>query len=518
MPPHCQPDTGPLAPDPVRARRSRRRVAGASIAGLAAAALLLAPASGAAPKAKAAFNLDATLYSFKTLPTYTPATSRLVTKKSTAFDGKIFLAAKRNVPNWQVGPMILNDDAKLVWYKPIDAEMVTDVRPQTYKGKPVITWWQGRNFRGYGEGQGEIYDANYQHVATVKAGKGREMDLHEFHITPQGTALIIAYQKGKGDLSKAPGGGPKDGLIQNNYVQEVDIDTGKVLMEWNGAKDIPYSESFNTVPKDGTIPYDWMHMNSVNITEDGNLVVSARATHTYYKINRKTGKLIWKMGGKNSDFKMGKGAGTFFQHDVHQLSPNFWSAYDNAADAVPAAGAKPIVSRGVILKVDEKKKTVTLKKAFKYPKPLLGVSQGNMQTLPGAHEFIGWGGDKQFMTEFDSKGRVVWNAKLNSALTDTYRAYKAKWHATPTSKPLVDAQAAAGKVTVSMSWNGATEVAKWRIVGGTSAEDLGEVGNVTWNDLESSGTFSTTATKFKVEALDAKGKVLGTSDVVDAHA
>lgn len=511
--PHCQPDARPN-PDIAQPRRARRRARtlGVSAAGLAAAALILAPAAGA-------FNFDDTLGSYKTLPGSFPEQVKLVTKKSTAFKGNIFLGSKRNVPGWQMGATILDDNAKVVWYKPLTGtDYIGDVRPQTYLGKPVVGWWQGTNFRGYGEGQGEIYDTHYHHVATVKAGNGRAMDIHEFNITPQGTALIIAYQKGTGDLTNAPGGGPANGLIQNNYVQEVDIKTGKVLMEWNGAKDVPYSESFNTVPKDTTIPYDWMHLNSVNLTTDGQIVVSSRATHTYYKINRKTGKLIWKLGGKNTDFKMGKNAQTLFQHDVHQLSASFWSAFDNAADAVPVAGAAPKHSRGVILKVDQKKMTVTLKKEFVHPKKLLGVSQGNMQTLPGAHEFVGWGGDRQYMTEFDAKGRVVWDARLLSTATDTYRAYKSKWVGSPTDQPLVDAQSAAGTVTISVSWNGATEVAEWRVLGGSSADNLDPVGTLTWKDLETSGAFGTTATKFKVEALDAKGKVLGTSDVVDAHA
>lgn len=488
-----------------------RRIA-AAVAALVVAGLAVAPAAGA-------FNVDDTLYSFKTLPASTPEKTVLVTRKSTASAGKVFLTAKRNVPGWQMGPTILDENAKILWYKPMQdtGKFVLNTRPQTYHDRPVVTWWEGTARRGFGAGQGEIYDTNYQHVATVKAGNGYDMDLHEFTLTPQGTALILAYKAVPGDTTSAPGGGRKDGLVHENVMQEVDVETGKVLVQWVGSKDISFSESWNTVPKDPTIPYDYMHLNSVDLTKDGNIVISARATHAYYKINRKTGKLMWRMGGKKSDFKMTKGSRTAFQHDVHQLSPNFWSAYDNNADEEPAAGAPPKQSRGVILKVDEKRKTVQLRRQFVHPKKILAVSQGNMQTLAGGHAFIGWGGDRQNMTEFDSKGRVVWDARLLSTATDSYRAFKAPWVGTPTNKPLIDAAIAGNKVTVSMSWNGATEINKWRVLAGPADGQLTKLGEVAWKDLETAASFTTSQPMFQVEALGRDGSVLARSVVEAAH-
>jgi hypothetical protein len=308
-------------------------------------------------------------------------------------------------------------------------------------------------------------------------------------------------------------GGQKSGLVHDNFVQEVDIKTGKVLMEWDAGKDIKFTESYNTIPKDKTIPFDYMHMNSVNVTQDGNLIISARATHAYYKINRKTGKLMWRMGGKKSDFKMGAGSRTKFQHDVHQLSATYYSAYDNNGDD-PATGGE---SRGVILKVDEKKMTVSLKKAFKHPAPIVAVSQGNMQTLPNGHEFIGWGGDAQYMTEFDAAGKVVFDAKFLSPSVDSYRAYRGDWQGAPKDSPLVDVTKSGDRSTVRMSWNGATEIATWRVLAGPADGQLTEVGRVPWKDLETGATFSTGQPKYQVQALDGAGTVLGTSAVVDAH-
>ena len=66
---------------------------------------------------------------------------------------------------------------------------------QTYEGKPVLTWWEGRLFVGDGDGVGQIYDQNYGPVATVRTGNGYSYDLHEFTITPRNTALVLAYER-----------------------------------------------------------------------------------------------------------------------------------------------------------------------------------------------------------------------------------------------------------------------------------------------------------------------------------
>ena len=98
-----------------------------------------------------------------------------------------------------------------------------------------------------------------------------------------------------------------------------------------------------------------MHLNSVELDADGNLMVSARATHAYYRINRKTGKLMERMGGKKSDYKMGRGARTAFQHDVRRVNATQISVYDNNAEAPDAPSAKN-QTRGVILNVDERRR------------------------------------------------------------------------------------------------------------------------------------------------------------------
>jgi hypothetical protein len=42
------------------------------------------------------------------------------------------------------GPEIISNTGKVIWFHPLPAhELASDFRTQTYRGKPVLTWWQG---------------------------------------------------------------------------------------------------------------------------------------------------------------------------------------------------------------------------------------------------------------------------------------------------------------------------------------------------------------------------------------
>jgi len=89
-------------------------------------------------------------------------------------------------------------------------------------------------------------------------------------------------------------------------VQEIDLQTGAVRFEWHTITDITIDESFVDPPTDPTASiYDYVHANSIEVDGDGTLLVSARNTSTVYKIDRTTGAIVWRLGGKRSDFTMG---------------------------------------------------------------------------------------------------------------------------------------------------------------------------------------------------------------------
>jgi hypothetical protein len=476
-----------------RGRRSSTRVrfATAGVAAIAAAAALASPAGAS--------------QSYVSRPDIKPPTVEVTTPAQNTAPGFVFVAPKGG--DEQRGPMIYDNLGQLVFFQPVPAgTTVLDFKPQTYQGKPVLSWWQGQAKRGYGFGKAVIYDQSYHPVATVAAKNGYEMDFHEFTITPKGTALFDAYKIVRQDLSKVKGG-TKTSLTMKNVVQEVDIATGKLLLEWDMNEDIAPTESYEVVPKRAGFPYDYIHVNSVDEDTDGNLLISARATHTVYKIDRKTAKIIWRLGGKKSDFKMGKGTRTAWQHDAHRQADGTITTFDNNADE-PAPGKE---SRGVEVKVDESAMTATLVREWKNTPAQLSPSQGNMQVLPNGNVFIGWGGTATNQTEFSATGAKLFEASFTNRSVESYRA---PWTGRPTSAPKLVAKSSGNGIALRVSWNGATDVAAWRVLGGASAATLQLRATTARKGFETLLRDYSKDPFVAVEALDAQGAVLGRSAVL----
>ena len=133
-------------------------------------------------------------------------------------------------------------------------------------------------------------------------------------LTDRGTALLLSYDRVKRDLRFA--GGVRHGRVLDNVVQEVDLATGLVLFEWHSVGEVPLTDSLSRPA--GPRSWDYFHVNSVEEDTDGNLIISARNTCALYKLDRATGEILWQMGGKGGDFRMGKGTRFCFQHDARR--------------------------------------------------------------------------------------------------------------------------------------------------------------------------------------------------------
>jgi hypothetical protein len=167
--------------------------------------------------------------------------------------------------------MILDENGAVVWFKALSPQgtRASDFRVQQYEGKPVLTWWQdplvGNGQRNAGE---VIANSAYQQIAIVRAGNGYQPDLHEFQITPQGTALITIYNGIDCNLSAV--GGPKDGAVADTLMQEIDLKTGLVMFEWHSLDHVALADSYaSSVHASQTTPFDYFHINSTDIEQDG---------------------------------------------------------------------------------------------------------------------------------------------------------------------------------------------------------------------------------------------------------
>jgi len=416
--------------------------------------------------------------------------------------GYVFVAPKEG-RGYQVGPEIADDKGRPVWFHRVPY-VATDFRVQRYRGNPVLTWWQGIGLGGGQPGVGYIADRSYHVIATVHGGNGLDAGGHEFVLTPQGTALVTIYHGVPYDLSSL--GGPKNGTVLEGVVQEIDIATGRVISEWHSLDHVPLDESYAPVPPDE--PYDYFHINAVNLDNDGNLLISGRATWTVYKVDRQTGQILWRLGGKHSDFSFGQLARFVGQHDPLPAGENTIRLFDNETDGSH--------TRVIWVHLDTGTKAATLVKAIEHPLGLSVAAEGNAQGLDNGDTFVGWGSSDR-VSEFDPRGKLLFDATLPGG-NDTYRAYRFQWTGQPDTLPTATARHRGRKKTIAHAiWNGATGVVRWRILAGRSAAKLVPVRTVAWNGLDTTIKIGRAPKVVEILALDARGTVIAKSKPIRAR-
>jgi len=405
------------------------------------------------------------------------------------------------------GPMIIDRNGQLVWFQKLTPPVVAaNLRIQRYDGKRVLTWWQGPvTATAFGLGAGIIADTRYRTIKTVEAGNGYKMDIHEFTLTPEGDALFTIYVPIRIHVPGTPAGTTT--AMMDAIVQEVDIKTGLVVWEWHALGHIPLSESYAN--PENSASYDAYHINSVQSLDGGRRVVfSARDTSAVYKVDRGTGKILWRLGGKNSDFRLGPGARFWFQHDAQELPGNRVSVFDDEAGPPQKAPA----SRGLVLKLDPKRKTAKVLHQYHRAPDTSAQSEGSVQQLASGNVFVGFG-STEFFSEFSTSGKLLFDASLPNG-DGSYRVYRFPWSATPRTKPDVAVRANGAGVSVYASWNGATTVRRWQVLAGPSEGNLSPVTTVARTGFETRVNLDTTTLAYAVRALGADGKVLSTSPVV----
>lgn len=370
----------------------------------------------------------------------------------------------------QYGPMIVDRGGGLVWFRPLAPGLeVTNFTTAEYRREPVLVWWEGKVLpSGYGRGEAVLVDSSYREVARVRAAGGRSMDLHALSVTHAGTALFTCYpQAVQADLSSI--GGPSDGHVLEAVIQEVDIATGRLLFEWRSLEHVTPEDSHEPLAE----PYDYLHPNSIQQLADGNLLVSARHTWALYKLERGTGRVIWTLGGKRSQFAIGAGAAFAWQHDAQLRVGQVLTVFDNGA-----AGSLQVErqSRGLVLDVDDARRTVTLGNVYTSPQPLLAGAMGSVQALPSGNVLVGWGTDSH-TTEFAPDGAPLVDYALPAGMY-SYRGLWHPWAGVPDQPPALAGvhERRTGRTVLYASWNGATAITGWVVHAGPSRDSLRPVG------------------------------------------
>jgi len=428
-----------------------------------------------------------------------------VTRGPSRAPGYIFLAPYAG-PG-QYGPMILDGAGRLVWFKSIPKRArAADLRVQRYEGRPVLTWWQEPYAaEGRDDGALVIADSSYRTIKVVRAGNGYQPDLHAFQILPNGTAIFTVYDALRCDLRAY--GGPADGAVADTLLQAVDLRTGLVRYEWHALDHVSMHDSYVPMETNGTpiSPWDWFHIN-VAAEQDGRLLVDSRNTWAAYFVDPRSGRILRRIGGKKSSFAMGAGAEPAWQHDLRVESADTVSFFDNGA--TPAVHRQ---SRAIVLRLNVRAGSASLVSSFVHSPALVVPSQGDFQPLPGGSWFVGWG-QEPYMSEFSHSGKLLFDAHLPKE-SQSYTALKFPWVGIPTTRPALALARAGARTLAHMSWNGSTETASWRLLGGATPHSLTALASAPRVGFETTIAVPAAARYVQAQALDAAGRPLASSAV-----
>lgn len=412
--------------------------------------------------------------------------------------GDVFLTPKGAVG--RAGPMIVSPAGRLIWFRPLSGEEAFDLDVQRLGTRPVLTWFQGVVVDGHGVGEDVIADDSYRTLDVLHGGNGFAPDLHEFQLAPDGVALVTSYQALRWNL--APVGGPRQGIVWDGILQEIDVRTGLVEYEWHSLDHVAVTASVLAPSHKAGHVFDYFHINSIQRLDNGDLLVSSRNTSAAYAVAPSLGgKVVWRLGGKASSFTMGAGTSFWLQHDVRELPGSTVTLFDNEASP-----RRRDHSSALVLHLDFAKASARLERAYSHDPAVLAGSLGNVQTLPGGDRMVGWG-DTRYYSQLTSSGASVLEGALPKG-DNSYRVYRYAWLGRPKSKPSVAISTSRGTTSIRVSWNGATGVVSWRVLGGASPGGLRAVATAADASFETALTVRGTYPALRVEAVGRGGAVL----------
>jgi len=421
----------------------------------------------------------------------------------------------------QSGPLILDNKLQPVWFRPVPENIVaSNLAEQTYDGQPVLSWWQGvvTNTGQTSSGEYVVVNQHYQTVATLRGKNGWAVTLHSMVIAGN-DAWVTANKNIPVNLSRW--GGVYNGTIVDSALQEYNLTTGKLLFSWDAYKHIGLSDSHSLPPGNG-FPWDAYHINSIDLIGKNAALVSLRDTWGVYKISTATGKIEWTLGSRHSDFTIGPKAVFKYQHDVSLLPDGDILMFDDHCCFLESGGtylAPTGPSRAEVLRLDLSARKATLVSQYSHHDEhgrngTDASYMGSAEILPGGNVFVGYG-NLPFFSEYTKSGQMVMDAMFPGPDL-TYRAIKigpAAWVGRPPTPPSALVRRSGSATTVYASWNGATQVASWRVLAGSGPGQLSPVTTAARSGFETAIRLSQGYGAYQVQAIDVTGRAIGTSKV-----
>jgi len=270
----------------------------------------------------------------------------------------------------------------------------------------------------YGGKYYELDSSNYAVVDSFYCGLGDSTDLHELRLLPNRHALLMSYDPQLIDMSKIVEGGYPNAIVIGLIIQEIDSKKN-VVFRWRSWDHFQITDATHEDLLAENI--DYVHGNAIELDYDGNIMISSRHMDEITKINRTTGEIIWRLGGKNNQFTFVNDPDRFsYQHAIRRISNGNITLYDNGNYHTPP------YSRAVEYSLDETNKIATLVWQYRNTPDVYGPAMGFVQRLENGNTLISWGFANIAITEVKYNGTKVLEMSFSQGVY-TYRAFKYQW-------------------------------------------------------------------------------------------
>ena len=402
--------------------------------------------------------------------------------------------------------LILNTRGQLIYYR--SAADALDAWDFKLQPNGLLSYYDQKTSTVH------LLDSHYEPAGSYEAQDGYSADLHDFQLLPNGYALLMIYDAERVDMSRVIFGGKKDAIVTGLVIQELDP-SRNVIFEWRSWDHFSYGDSTAGLLAQNI---DLIHGNSLALANDGNLLLSSRNLSEITKIDLHTGDIIWRLGGRASMFQFTNSVPFAYQHDVRQLPNGDITVFDNHGTP-----ENPAPSRGVEYRIDEVHRAVTQVWSYTPSSPVFATYLGNVQRLPDGNTFLSWGAPYTksgynflTMTELTPYNRTVFEFTFDQPYV-SYRAFLFPWHGSPTSQPALAFKTDGNALVLGYSWNGATDVAGYRVFGGKTSTVLLKIEEEKKVDFETQSRLALGQggdCYFQVAALDAGGHEMARSSII----
>ncbi len=265
-------------------------------------------------------------------------------------------------------------------------------------------------------------NTSLQILDSFYCGNGYSTDIHELQLLPNNHAYLMSYDSEYVDMSQVVAGGDPNAVVSGLIVQEIDQNKN-VIFQWRSWDHFQITDATHENLQAHNI--DYVHGNAIDLDYDGNVIISSRHMDEITKINRQTGDIIWRWGGKNNQFNFVNDPIKFsHQHCIRRLANGNYTLFDNGNFHSPP------FSRGCEYKLDVMHKTATLVWEYRDPEGFYGLAMGSVQRLSNGNTFIGWGSTNPTCSEIRPNGTKTFEMTLPQG-SYSYRAFRQTWKGAP---------------------------------------------------------------------------------------